>query len=143
MKELSVYLWSISVFVFLFAMTTANAAMTAGTDLTSPILKAIDHTNLDSVRVGQLLLITTILTETEEIEKPFVVIVEARDETGVTILLQFQIGRLTANGQSEVGVSWRPETAGEYELRAFVISDFTNPEILTGVRTSQVAIGST
>jgi len=73
----------------------------------------------------------------EDFEKPFVIIIEARDTTGVTSYLQFQIGRLSAQGISDVGVSWLPEKAGTYELRAFAISNFTNPIILTDVRTGE------
>ncbi len=101
------------------------------TDLSDPVLKDIAGGDT----IGTAKFITTTIVNGEDFEKPFAIIIEARDATGVTTYLQFQIGRLSAQATSDVGVSWLPEKPGKYELRAFVISNFTNPQILTDVRT--------
>lgn len=142
LKALSVSSLVVAVLVVSIATTFANAISLATTDVTHPVLKEAEHGVPDFVHAGDLLVIATTITNGEDFEKPFVVIVETREDTGVTVDLQFQAGKLDANSGTEVGVLWRPETAGEYELRAFAISDFNNPKILTGVRTSQVEISS-
>jgi len=106
------------------------------TDLSDPVLKDISRHDT----IGTAKFITTTIVNGEDFEKPFVIIIEARDTTGVTTYLQFQIGILSArgiSGISDVGVSWLPEKPGKYELRAFAISNFTNPQILTDVRTGE------
>lgn len=71
---------------------------------------------------------------------PFVAIIESRDESGTTQLLGFSFGSIEDGSQSETGISWTPEKAGDYQLRTFLISGFENPQVLTVVRTSDVVI---
>ena len=67
-------------------------------------------------------------------------IIESRDESGTTQLLGFSFGSIEDGSQSETGISWTPEKAGDYQLRTFLISGFENPQVLTVVRTSDVVI---
>jgi hypothetical protein len=66
---------------------------------------------------------------------PFITIIEVRNSDGTTVFLEFNMGTLNGNTPSEVGVVWQPTDAGQYELRVFAISNFKNPEILSGVQT--------
>jgi hypothetical protein len=65
---------------------------------------------------------------------------EARDGNGITTLLEFQLGTVRSNDFIEVGMSWRPAEEGNYQLRTFLISGFERPEIISGVRTSDVIV---
>lgn len=73
-------------------------------------------------------------------ELPFVAFLEIRDSTGVTIFLNYHTGVIDIEGRLGIASSWQvPDFEAEYELRAFVISNFTKPQVLTEVKTSQFA----
>jgi hypothetical protein len=61
---------------------------------------------------------------------------------GTTVLLDWQSGTVKAGSQMQVGILWVPHRAGEYELRAFAITDFDSPEILSQISSSEVTIAS-
>jgi hypothetical protein len=66
----------------------------------------------------------------------FITIMEVRRASdGTTVFLEFNMGTLNGINPSEAGVVWHPTTAGQYELRAFAISNFENPEILSSIQT--------
>jgi hypothetical protein len=70
----------------------------------------------------------------------FVVIVEVRDSDGVTQFLAFQGGTLDPNETQQISVSWMPESSGDYTTRSFVISDLTQPMILSPIQEGQVEV---
>ena len=76
----------------------------------------------------------------ENIERPFTMLVEARDSNGVTVFLGFLIGTLNPESSSEMGISWKVDAPGEYEIRSFAISNFTKPEILSMPSSADVTI---
>jgi hypothetical protein len=81
------------------------------------------------------LVLTTGLTNNYDYDLQFVILLEVRDSDGVTQLLESHSGSMAGNGRTEVGSLWRfPQDSGQYELRAFAISNFTNPTILTEVK---------
>lgn len=114
--------------------------------LTAPVLKDPTGKAIEGpVKLNQMVIITTKLTSTSSSSNssmPFIIIVEARDELGVTRYSQFGTGSLNlgGNSSSEVGLSWRPEEAGIYELRAFALSDFNSPQILAPVQSSLIDV---
>ena len=95
---------------------------------------------LDSASDGQLVVLSTTVSSTKEESQPYVAIMEARDEAGMTRFLGFAIGDLAGNSQSEIGISWTPEEAGSYELRTFLVSEFENPQLLTTVATGAALV---
>jgi hypothetical protein len=108
--------------------------------ITSPVLKDQQGNILSQGSEGQILVLST--TAANSVDEPlqFVAVIESRDENDMTQFLGFSIGRLEANTQSEIGISWTPENAGDYQLRAFLLSGFPNPQILSTIQTSDVVI---
>ena len=109
--------------------------------LTAPILKDATGKELSNpAKVGQLVIISTSLASsgnsTNDSSVPFVIIIEARDELGISHYSQFALGNLNLGAKSEVGLSWIPKEAGTYELKAFALSDLNNPQILAPAHTS-------
>jgi micrococcal nuclease len=114
--------------------------------LSTPILKSNDSQVLAGVQLGQQVVITTTISHafdnTDAVS--FLAIIEVRDFEGVTQYIAIQSGKLSAqvDDQKEIGSSWMPEKRGIYQLRAFAISDFENPMVLTPVYESNAYIGT-
>jgi hypothetical protein len=72
--------------------------------------------------------------------QPFVAIVEVRDSNGVTVYLAWQTGMLNAGGQSEVGLSWTPDSSGQYTCRTFILSSLSTPTVLSTVKESNISV---
>lgn len=74
-------------------------------------------------------------------EAPYVLILEIRNEDGVTMFLQWQNGTVNEHNESHyMFFYWRPTETGRYDVRNFAISNFTQPEILSTVRSSHAEI---
>ena len=86
----------------------------------------------------QLVLSTT--AENNFDAQEYVVIIEARDEKGVTVFLGLQSGTLTQDGSSNITTSWTPEAAGNYQIRTFAISSLESGQVLSGVSVSDTVI---
>jgi len=70
-----------------------------------------------------------------------IILFEARDSHGVTQFLAWHILKLEVAVETQVAVSWVPERAGTYDLRAFALTnDWDNPQVMSGIATSQVTI---
>jgi hypothetical protein len=90
--------------------------------------------------VGQQVVLTTTVTNNIDDELPFVALVEVRDSSGITIFLAWQTGVMDAGDRNEVGLSWTPEEAGDYVVRTFVISNLSNPQVLSDVVTTNITV---
>ncbi|MEW6604170.1 MAG: hypothetical protein AB1351_05720 [Thermoproteota archaeon] len=108
------------------------------TGQTRPVLKDMSGNELSAARVGQLTMISTTAVNSHIYDLPFVAIIEVRDEDGVTVYLEWQKGTLDPNSRAEIGISWIPERAGEYEIRTFLVSHLAEPQILTMVSTTEI-----
>jgi len=128
------------IFSMMLTSESAHATAAAVTGLRPPELKDTQGKNVGSASTDQLVIISTTIFENRDAELVYAVIVEVRDKDGVTVYLEFQTGTLDKGDSSEIGISWRPNDVGSYELRAFAITNFTSPEILTGVAISQVSV---
>jgi hypothetical protein len=117
------------------AMGTMNS-----TTPSVPTLKDVQGKTLSSVQQGQQVVLSTTVNNNENQETPFVAIVEVRDSNDVTTYLAWQTGTLNANGHAEVGLSWTPSQSGNYQVRTFILSDLSNPSILSAVQSSQITV---
>lgn len=151
---------AISVTLLTFVATTGVITMAAlsqlsyaadsdiiNATLTTPILKDATGKELSSpAKVGQLVIISTTLlsnsssTAANNSIVPFVIMIEARDELGISQYSQFAIGSLNLDAKSEVGISWTPKEAGTYELKALALSELNNPQILAPAHSSLTRI---
>lgn len=121
------------------ALTTFSHTWQASADqcsiqVANPVLKSASG-GMSSVIAGQQIVIATTITNfcTEE-SLPFVAIIEARNSEGVTESLALQSGVLEGIANStEVEASWIPSHADSYQLRAFIISNMVNPQVLSDV----------
>ncbi len=133
-------------FIFLLAFSQTASSFASSLDsvsLSLPALKSTDGSPIFVVKPGQQALIHITVTNNESVSQPFTAIVEVRDEDGITLNLQWQTGTLEPNGSKDIAMSWTADSGSEFEeitIRAFAITDFENPQVLSGVRTSSFLI---
>lgn len=125
-----------------FFLTVPIGASSSPTSTTpsTPELNDITGAKITEVTTGNQVVLATNVKNNDSVSRPFVAIVEVRDSDGITVMLQWQTGTIAANGDAGVGVSWMPENAGSYEVRTFVISSLSNPQVLSPVVTSNVTV---
>jgi hypothetical protein len=135
-------------FIFLLACFPVASSFASSFDSVSismPALKSLGGSPIFVLRPGQQALIHLTVTNNEPASQPFTAIVEVRDEDGVTLNLQWQTGTLEPNGSQAMAMSWTAEPESEFEevsIRAFAITDFENPQVLSGVKTSSFLISA-
>jgi hypothetical protein len=132
---------SITILVLLlFSISGAYASDDLFALVTSPKLQDTQGNELSSASVGQLVIISTQFVTKDS--TPYVLIIEARDEKGMTVFAQFAIGEIDAFGQTTIGLSWSPDEPGEYLLRSFALTSFDNFVPLTTISESTVRISN-
>lgn len=89
--------------------------------------------------LGTQLVLSTIVENSNDVQQ-YVVIIEARDENGVTVFLGLQSGTLALGNSSSIETSWTPEAVGDYQIRTFVISSLADGEVLSDVSVSETII---
>jgi hypothetical protein len=107
---------------------------------TAPRLIDLGGLALSSAPAGQQVVVAINLDNDNAKDVPFVGIIEVRDEDGITTMLRWQTGVLGPNSGLDVAASWVPETPGNYEVRSFVVSNLSNPQILSEVVASMFTI---
>jgi hypothetical protein len=95
---------------------------------------------LTQINSGQQVVLTTNVVNQGANSQPFVALVEVRDSSDVTVYLAWQTGTLNPNGQTNVGLSWTPDQAGNYQVRTFVISSLAKPDILSPVASTPITV---
>lgn len=135
----------VAAFIFLlaFSQVASSFASPDPVSLSLPALKSLDGSPIFVIRPGQQALIHITVTNNEPASQPFTAIVEVRDEDDITLNLQWQSGTLGPNGSQEMAMSWTadPESEfGEVSIRAFAITDFENPQVLSSIKTSSFLI---
>jgi hypothetical protein len=91
-------------------------------------------------KANETVTIVARFVDSTETAHPFAAIIEVRDENGVTIHLEVQTSKANPFSFSTVSTSWNPPTSGRYEFRAFAISNFSNPEVLTATTQKGIVI---
>jgi hypothetical protein len=107
---------------------------------TDPVMKNTEGQVISSASEGQLAVLLTEIVNNLGHAQSYTVIMEARDDQGLTQFLGFSIGNIEDGGRNEVGISWTPEKADNYQLRTFLITGFAEPAILSVVETGEAAI---
>jgi plastocyanin len=100
---------------------------------TEPALRS-DSSLLKELTEGDRIVIATTVSDRCGMDHPAIVILEVRDSNDVTVFLGLQNFTIQANSQTEVGLSWVPRQAGEYQLRAFTLVSFDSlgsPKVAT------------
>ncbi|MGI0035509.1 MAG: hypothetical protein ACRD98_06555, partial [Nitrososphaera sp.] len=106
----------------------------------TPIGATGDGGSTGPLRVGSSVTLSTMIERDGDAEQPYMVIIEVRNDDGITVFLAAVDASLTLNSNSTIQASWTPEVSGSYELRTFVISSFDEGLVLSEVVMSQTTI---
>lgn len=120
------------------------------TDVSPPLLhdSSVPNENWSAqfaTSKGHAIAIMTLFANHLDRELSYTVIAEVRDENGVTTFLQWQSAVAPAAGdlnaiRPRITFTWQPTEAGIYEVRNFAITNFTQPEMLSYVKTGHAEI---
>lgn len=91
--------------------------------------------------IGDSITVSTTITNNNDNPQPFVAIIEVRDRNGVTVFLALRSGTLEPSGSTDIGVLWRPDATGVFELRTFAITSVGDAaELISLVAVSHTTI---
>jgi hypothetical protein len=127
--------------VSLYSSTAAHAISTDSIGVIQPRIKDVFDRYISQAKTGSPVMLEVGIENNEDIVQPFVLLVEVRESSDITIFLAWQSGSLGPMEQSEVGVSWTPKNKGEYEIRAFAITDLQNAEVLSELGSRVIEVG--
>jgi hypothetical protein len=106
-----------------------------------PTVRNVKSGITDELLAGQQAILSAEISSSSQREElSFVAILEVRDSSGVTVSIGWQSGSLSAQGQTEVGMSWLPEDPGNFQVRTFLISDLLSPQVLSEVASTMVKV---
>ena len=88
--------------------------------ITQPVLIDRSEMEISNGLMGELLLVESFLTNTQQTKQPFVHIVQIKDASGFTVSLSWVSGDLLPDQELKSGQSWIPEEAGDYLVETFV-----------------------
>lgn len=97
---------------------------------------------LENLKVGKQATVSMALHNGFDDDRRFIAIIEVRslDDGGITEFLAMPNGMVSGKGWVDVGQSWTPEKAGDYQLRTFLINNLDTPQILSPVMTSNIRV---
>jgi hypothetical protein len=102
-----------------------------------PIVYDMNGSVVQNSIVGQTVVISNNFTNNGATEIEFTLLVEVRDESGITQYIAWQSSTASPASTKIMGVSWTPNSAGVYHIRTFPISTLTNPQVLGSVETAR------
>lgn len=96
---------------------------------------------MQAAKGQQVMISTTAYSNLDDSSQEYMIIMEVRDETGITTFLAWSSGVLQAKANQTIGVSFIPHTEELYSVRVFAITDFDNPQVLSPLSESSIRVG--
>jgi dipeptidyl aminopeptidase/acylaminoacyl peptidase len=90
--------------------------------------------HMTNVTAGELAAISAMVTNSDEKRLRVVVIMQVRDEVGITQYIDTAKGALAPKGNANFTFTWTPQVPATYELVMFVIENSEHPNLL-GLKT--------
>jgi hypothetical protein len=112
-------------------------------DINNMSVRDIEGQRYSQIANGSFVILDAEIKSNVATSQPYIVLIEVRNSNDLTVSLQFQTGILKPFDSTEIGNSWLPEKTGVYKLRAFALSNFESPEILSGVFESSITVRTT
>jgi hypothetical protein len=138
MRDVSIL---IMVIVLLFAanslIMTANASITPS----PPVVYDVEGNMLDQITMGHQATLSQSFANNKNVPQSLIALFEVRDSSGVTVYLAWQNSVMPPSSTANVGVSWIADVGiGQYEIRTFAISNFTNTLVLSNVEKRSIPV---
>jgi hypothetical protein len=131
-----------TLFVTVLAFSNLSYAMILSPTPNAPTFRntagePMDRTSISSE--SQVMVYQT-FHNNDRLSRNLLMLFEIRDVEGVSIYIAWQIAQVDPESSKEVGISWVAPNPGEYQIRTFPISNFTNPEVLGSVEFADFAV---
>jgi len=109
--------------------------------MSEPKLADLFGNRIDKIVTGLPVLVETKVTSNLDEEQPFTYILQVKDTNDFTVMLTWIKGVMQAKGSLDAGISWTPESIGDYAVEVFVWKSIDEPGtlLLTKVMTVSVA----
>lgn len=124
----------------LFASARVGSPVNADIFVSRSSIFDQNGTQLQNVKVGELVAVQSSLTNAKAGPQKFVYIVHVKDANGFTSQLSFVTGILEPFQSLKVGRSWIPELGGKYTIEVFTWNSITEPSVLSPVKRITVAV---
>jgi YVTN family beta-propeller protein len=107
-----------------------------------PVIQDNQGMSLDTANLplGAQLTLSQSFHNNGNVPQEYVILIEIRDSTGVSTHIAWQGGIAGIGQEKTIGISWIPPYVGDHQIRTFVISNLTNPEVLSNVETINVIV---
>jgi hypothetical protein len=112
MRQIAILVCTFLVSALLVTIHGPPSQAYAEIDISEPYAVAIHGERIVSIGLDTPVILQVELKNSEEIEQPYLAIIEVRGSDDITVYLQFQKGRLGPNSETHVGISWTPEQMG-------------------------------
>lgn len=119
-----------------------SAQFVSGMSIVIPpaIITDNEGNSLEVITVGKQVTISRSFSTIIESPKQFLALFEIRDSDGVSVYIAWHTGIANPKDNIVVGISWMPEEVGDYDIRTFLISNWTNPEVLSVVGSTDIKV---
>ncbi|MFQ5969957.1 MAG: hypothetical protein ACE5J2_05640 [Nitrososphaerales archaeon] len=108
--------------------------------ISEPQLADLFGNRIDKIVTGLPVLVQTSVTNNLDEEQPFTYILQVKDTNGFTVMLTWIKGVMQAKGSLDTGISWMPESMGDYTLEVFVWKSIDEPGTLPLTKMMTVSI---
>ena len=94
-------------------------------------VQSIENNKPVLVKVAEPIQLQSIIANNIDNKQKFVYIMKINDSTGVTVMLSWIDGNMSANKSINTVLSWTPEKEGKYTIQAFLWESLTYPSVMS------------
>jgi len=138
---------SVAAIITMFNFSPSAAAEQSAYMPPPPYFVNLQGETITAIESGQQIMIMNKFENLELTPRDYLGIIEVRNSQGVTMLLAWQTSTMPAAnartgeyGENTIGISWSAAKPGNYLVRAFAVTGFENPKILSEVRQSEIIV---
>lgn len=127
--------------IFLIAGTPAFSLSALDRVLSSnPKVVNVLGTEIDYLTVGNQYQITAKVSNAQDFEQDFVVIIQIKDPQNAVASISWVGGSLFPNQQLSSAISWTPNSSGQYKVQIFVWDSLKNADALSPILEFSVVV---
>ena len=127
--------------IFLIAGTPAFSLSALDRVVSSnPKIVNVLGTEIDYLTVGNQYQITAKVSNAQDFEQDFVVIVQIRDPQNAVASISWVGGSFFPNQQLSSAISWTPNSSGQYKVQIFVWDSLKNADALSPILEFSVVV---
>ena len=123
-----------------FASAKIGSPVNADILISEPSLFDQNGTQVQSVKVGNIVAVQSSLTNAKTERHQFVYITHVKDTDGFTVQLAFVTGILEPFQSLKVGRSWMPDLAGKYTVEVLVWDSIVEPSMFSPAKKFTVTV---